>query len=544
MNDAAQLSERSPIPEPGPIRGGEPPSVPISVPAIVVGVCAVVVLVMRRTVAVWAGDAVIHLRIAELMAQGRPFEFNAGESVGASTSLLWTFLLAGLFRVLDPAAVAWVVKAVCIVAWCGTALVMAVCWARIYGSRAAGLLAASAYALNPSVFRNAVTGMEASAFALQLVLLFAAVFAAPPAARRVALAFSLSALATLTRPEGVIFTTVLAGYLAARDRGPSRLTLGVIAGAAIGVVVSILANLHATGSPIPDSAAARLATGLRDSVRIGSIHADPSSLLLLVGYLPLSLGLAVSRVGRIAPAAMHGVRRTVAPPWRAPATFTLLLTAAMLAFYTFIAGAAHTSRYWLPFLPFVFGVGSGTLVLLHHRLRAAGMRRVAGVGAAACVAWLAAFHLADGLRRRGAPIGHPHGAVAAAVSERPRFTARFLRELGVTDADPRPISIAVTEVQLRYFLADDGTVRILSLDGRTDADFGRYVDPETGLRRFDRYLREERPDFVELGQFDPAEPVLPAVLAAWERGERAMNVDGFRFVRTDRPYVVRYLHDR
>lgn len=547
---------------------------------------------MHRWVPAWGGDAVIHLRIAELFAQGRPFEYNLGEPVGASTSLLWTLLLAGLFRILDPAAVAWAVKIVCFAAWYGTAVVLAVCWSRLYGSRAAGILAASAYALSPAIFRNATGGMEASFFALQLVLLFTAVFGArgggapvPASAVRgggapipawsstrregglLAAAFALSATATLTRPEGLIFVTLLAGYLAVRDRRRLRLALGILAGAAVGVAGTVLANLYATGSPIPDSAVARLATGLRASVRIGPLHADLRSIILLAGYLPFTLGLVLGLSRRLTSAGGGDQARSgredhagptreadarsagaddtrAAPePWRAPVEFTLLLTAALLVFYTFVAGAAHASRYWLPFYPFVFGAGSGTLVLVFRRLRGEGWTRTAVLGAVASLLWLAAFYAADSYRRRGAPIGHPHGQVAAAVRERPAFTERYLRELGVTAADPRPVSVAVTEVQVRYFLADDGSVRILSLDGRTGADFGRYVDPETGLRRFDLYLREVRPDFVELGQFDPAEPVLPAVLEAWERGEERITVDGFEFRRTGIPYVVRFVHE-
>jgi len=580
MDHGARLTERPSPLEQGPTeRQGESPRPSLAAWAVVTIVCALAMGLNHRWVPVWGGDAVIHLRIAELFAQGRPFEYNPGEPVGASTSLLWTLLLAGFFRVLDPAAVAWAVKIVCFAAWYGTAVVMAACWSRLYGSRAAGVLAASAYTLSPGIFRNATGGMEASLFALQLVLLFAVVFVGrgegapipasgtPPevgpahpasAARhddvqflasptwrrrgRLAAAFALSAMATLTRPEGLIFVTLLAGYLAVRDRGRLRLALGILAGAAVGVAGTVMANLYATGSPIPDSAVARLATGLRASVRIGPLHADLRSVILLLGYLPFTLGLAIGLSRRLTSVGTDGAR-PAPEPWRAPVEFTLLLTAALLVFYTFVAGAAHASRYWLPFYPFVFGAGSGTLVLLFRRLRRGGRARAAVLGAVACVVWLAGFYIADEYRRRGAAIGHPHGQVAEAVRERPAFTERYLRELGVTATDPRPVSVAVTEVQVRYFLADDGSVRILSLDGRTGADFGRYLDPETGLRRFDLYLREVRPDFVELDQFDPAERVLPAVLEAWERGEERITVDGFEFRRTGMPYVVRFVHE-
>ena len=70
----------------------------------------------------WAGDAVIHLRIAELLAGGHGFEFNLGEPVVATTSLLWTFILAGFFSVLSPAGVAHAVKILNVVLWMSTAV--------------------------------------------------------------------------------------------------------------------------------------------------------------------------------------------------------------------------------------------------------------------------------------------------------------------------------------------------------------------------------------------------------------------------------------
>lgn len=104
--------------------------------------------------------------------------------------------------------------------------------------------------------------------------------------------------------------------------------------------------------------------------------------------------------------------------------------------------------------------------------------------------------------------------------------------------------MALTEVQLRYFLSDDGSVRILSLDGRTCNGFVRYVDPRTGLRRFDQYLREMHPDYIELGQFYPSEPILPVVEQRLGEGQTEIEVDGFRFLRTQEPDFVKYVHGK
>src|SRR5690606_26297758 len=85
----------------------------------------------------------------------------------------------------------------------------------------------------------------------------------------------------------------------------------------------------------------------------------------------------------------------------------------------------------------------------------------------------------------------------AAPEERPRQTEALLRALGVAEAEN--ISIAVTEVQLRYFL--DERVEVLSLDGRTSADILTYTDPLTGVPDFERYFLATRPDFVHANQW-------------------------------------------
>ena len=57
-------------------------------------ICAIALGIMGKTfLMAWAGDAVIHLRVAELLAAGHGFQFNLGEPVVATTSLLWTCLL-------------------------------------------------------------------------------------------------------------------------------------------------------------------------------------------------------------------------------------------------------------------------------------------------------------------------------------------------------------------------------------------------------------------------------------------------------------------
>jgi len=52
-----------------------------------------------------AGDAQVHLAVAERFVDGHPFTYNADEIVVASTSPFWTILLVALMHMAGPAAV-------------------------------------------------------------------------------------------------------------------------------------------------------------------------------------------------------------------------------------------------------------------------------------------------------------------------------------------------------------------------------------------------------------------------------------------------------
>src|SRR5690606_1078847 len=92
-----------------------------------------------------------------------------------------------------------------------------------------------------------------------------------------------------------------------------------------------------------------------------------------------------------------------------------------------------------------------------------------------------------------------------------------------------PVSVAVTEVQLRYFL--DDRVTVLSLDGRTSANILRYVDPVSGVPDFGRYFADVRPDYVHIRQWCEVGGWLAGVFPSrirdnlvcdWERRAAAM----------------------
>ena len=130
------------------------------------------------------------------------------------------------------------------------------------------------------------------------------------------------------------------------------------------------------------------------------------------------------------------------------------------------------------------------------------------------------------------------------------FAKNLIKLLDVLFADegtlPQPVnrSIGIIRVQVRYFLLDDGSVEVLSLDGRTARGFRRYCDPRTGLRDFGLFLKEMKPDFILLDEARPSEPMLVELSRMTAQGTKTViGLDGFQFQPVN-AQVVRYLGRR
>lgn len=151
-------------------------------------------------------DAFISLRYAQNLANGDGLVFNPGERVEGYTNFLWTVILAGaIYLGADPILAAKVL---------GTAsgallLVVTALLARRlvpHGGAWAGV-PALILALTASLPRYALSGMETLLFTLWLVMATWLEIGGPPrhGPRLPALVFGLAAL---TRPEGLMFSTV------------------------------------------------------------------------------------------------------------------------------------------------------------------------------------------------------------------------------------------------------------------------------------------------------------------------------------------------
>ena len=150
-------------------------------------------------------DAFISLRYAANLLAGHGLVFNLGERVEGFTSPLWTLLLAGFgacgFDLLEAARALGLL--------CSILTLPTTYWlARQCGAAPlTALIAPALLAFNGSFACWAASGMETALF----VGLIAAAFAAALAGSYWASA-SLTAAATLARPEGLLVLLVLGGY--------------------------------------------------------------------------------------------------------------------------------------------------------------------------------------------------------------------------------------------------------------------------------------------------------------------------------------------
>lgn len=221
------------------VAGGGPAGAEPSRPAwggLVHRGAAVVMLAALAGAGLWAArghlldDALIHLRLAEHLAQGGSLEYNPGERSFGSSSPVWLLALAG-WQYVAPGPAGLGVLAVLTYG----ALFAAQAHRFWIGGGAQHLVLLGALAV-PMAIRWLADGMETAAAALVAVVL---VGVARRREQTVLLPAFLSALAVLTRIELVLLVAVCA-LLAARERPRAR-PLALAGGAAVGLLVTRVA---------------------------------------------------------------------------------------------------------------------------------------------------------------------------------------------------------------------------------------------------------------------------------------------------------------
>ncbi|MEZ4517124.1 MAG: hypothetical protein R3C44_09910 [Chloroflexota bacterium] len=471
-----------------------------------------------------AGDAQVHLAIAENFVHGRPFQYNPnGEIVVASTSPFWTMQLILFFRLAGEYAPVFL-SAITVVIWLSAAYVLYRAARDLWHFEGVALWAVVLlWLLHTTIVANALGGLENVLSALQLLLIYvlSARYRSSLTVPRAAVLGGLLGWALLTRPDGGAFALALVVLFLLAAWPVSFSQLATLFGTALLVLAPWYAYQAAeTGRLLTDSSVARLYNGRQGSLAIipGRLYLHPKALVSLgSAFLPLSAGYVVQLVALLAAIIRAAGARFRWYREHYPQAAAVILVAVGLGFYTFVVGAEAFGRYFLPLFPFLFLAGVGGWKELYGWLAARGRERWAVGLVGLALLFMVATSGLDAYRRLVpgnfasdrvlnviyGPANRQYfsvnlPALVAAPRNRPAATDELLGDLGATPADA-PISIAVTEVQLRYFV--DERVEVISLDGRTSADIFAYIDPDTGVPDFERYFLDVQPDYVHAAQW-------------------------------------------
>jgi hypothetical protein len=224
-----------------------------------VGVCVAIAAVMiagaQRTdgrLVYTLDDAYIHMSIARNLANGHGWGVNPGEFAGASSSPLWTVLVAGCFRLFGPrGAVPLVLNLLAMVGaiaglWC--------LLARFVRDRRLLALACFAIAMALPLPMLVISGMEHT---LQIALVFGFVLFWLDAldgracARRLAGGTALAALLVATRYEGLFLIFPACVLLLLRGRWRPAVLWGACAWVPVGLYAAY--SLRHGGAAFPNS---------------------------------------------------------------------------------------------------------------------------------------------------------------------------------------------------------------------------------------------------------------------------------------------------
>ena len=171
-------------------------------------------------------DTFISLRYARHWAEGLGPVFNVGERVEGYTNFLWTALLAALHRLVAEESLPRAAQLLALACGAGVVALAGRVAVRRVGPLAGGLLAL-ALALHSPLIAWSTAGLETSLFTLLLLGAVAIESGGAAGGLRTALPPLLLALATATRPDGIVFLPVLLGLrLLFAVEGRWRATLG------------------------------------------------------------------------------------------------------------------------------------------------------------------------------------------------------------------------------------------------------------------------------------------------------------------------------
>lgn len=492
----------------------------------------------------FAGDAQVHLAFAESFVQGRPFQYNINDSlVMASSSPFWTLLLLVFFALLGPLTPI-AIKVTSVVCWVATTYLLYKVSRDVYNWSSWGrIVLLAVWLTNTAIIANALGGLENILSAVQLLLIyFLCILAVQNLSWRISTGLGfLLGWATLTRLDGAVFAgTIVLSVFVVKSMVLKNRRRKLLGHLVLILLLSVLVILpwyayqySLTGQVVSDSVLARFYEGRRTAVPLlkGILYFHTKTMLTLgTVFFPLAVGsvLALKSWRKWVYRVSNQTAPTLIKVYPLLATIIVLFIG--IFFYTFVVGAEHFGRYFLPVFPFFFLLGfTGLWSMLDTVSKKHPVLLRVVVVLVVCYLMLGScvdFHRRVFLGR--------HFSVnlletVRAPERRVQTTNRYLEKFGV--APGQSVGIAMREVQLRYFV--DDRINVLSLDGRASTQILDYIDKDTGMPDFDQYLEQTKPDFIQLGQWCietgwtrtiAPKRLAPNLLCDWERQVGSMKV--------------------
>jgi hypothetical protein len=433
----------------------------------------------------YAGDSQVHLVYAQNASQGKFFEFNPGEKSPGVTSPGYMLVIAAFFRTAPDAWVPAIVKGVNLLSWFAFLLLVFLSARILLRSNTWAWAATVVSGLLPGSVYNATIGMENGVFALLVFLWFyvalrAGWFSVSPDASRATLVGlglgSLLGLACWFRPEAFVIAAVALAY-----RGVSSIwhrptfTATMVSSAGFLTPFLVLAgglvyfHFSQTGYLLPSSGLSRIwiSSVSQDSYQLGPIFISSRFAVRLVEYFPLTaLWLLAHWLFSNGQLPSSDSKRAIG--------FLIVLFWVTFILYSTVLGSLHLGRYTIFVMPALVLVGSaGAQWLWSSRLQIGGSAWRLAPRAVVIVLTIAlgAVFLAETNLRLGLDSQASLWKTMKAPAERKTLSDALFDQLG----QPKqvPISLALQEVQVRYWLDDRFVVR--SLDGRVDPVLLRHA---------------------------------------------------------------------
>lgn len=392
--------------------------------------CAGLFLGHTASLAVVAEDAHITFRFARHLVEGHGFVWNVGEApIEGFTSFIWVLLAAfGIRAGIDPLPLS---QAAGVLAGLGTmALTFATASKRMGAPGWVALVPCLLLALSGPFATWATSGMETTAFgffALLGVFAYVTSLERPSGPWLTVSGLSL-AVATLLRPEGVLFFAVLAGMAATVLWRRTRATMGShaawTAAYALPLIAFVAWRLQEFGDPLPNTFYQKTGGGFWQHAR-GAGYLINFGFYYLLPLLPLPALLIWE--GRL-PGLRHVARVDywVQAVTRFPAAAaSAALTLAWMAAMVYVGGDYMAMyRFMVPVLPFIYLLAAAAVLSLHRATAGEPHKRVV-LGAAVILAGLATvFHSTPFESSFFRVATWQHGNYRGVQSER-RYVERF-----------------------------------------------------------------------------------------------------------------------